>query len=238
MKKIFNKKNLISCCLVLAIVFSIIQLVKSAAPNPGHSWSEVGDEGTEALPVSRGGTGQTSLTANSVILGNDTNPVQLVAPGTAGNVLTSNGTTWQSAAPSLTSGAVVLLYANESGSAIINNNTQEVNLMNWNLNIAKSTYSYYILEAIVNGNSAANVNTNVNFTWRFKENSTALKNFNWRSISSNLMGSGVRSTATLKIIISNAEANENANWIISGQMSNANANIQMQVHSFRVYGVK
>lgn len=50
-------------------------------------------------PVANGGTGQTSLTANNVILGNGTSAVQFVAPGTNGNVLTSNGTTWQSTAP-------------------------------------------------------------------------------------------------------------------------------------------
>ncbi len=52
-----------------------------------------------ALPVANGGTGATSLTANNVILGNGTSAVQTVAPGTAGNVLTSNGTTWQSTTP-------------------------------------------------------------------------------------------------------------------------------------------
>lgn len=53
------------------------------------------------LPVSvaNGGTGVASLSANHVLLGNGTSAVQLVAPGTSGNVLTSNGTTWQSAAP-------------------------------------------------------------------------------------------------------------------------------------------
>lgn len=51
-----------------------------------------------ALPVASGGTGTTSLTANNVILGNGTSAVQVVAPGTNGNVLTSNGTTWVSAA--------------------------------------------------------------------------------------------------------------------------------------------
>jgi hypothetical protein len=54
---------------------------------------------TGTLPVANGGTGATSLTANNVILGNGTSAVQAVAPGTSGNVLTSNGTTWQSTAP-------------------------------------------------------------------------------------------------------------------------------------------
>ena len=53
-----------------------------------------------AISVSSGGTGATSLTANNVLLGNGTNTVQIVAPGTLGNVLTSNGTTWLSSAAS------------------------------------------------------------------------------------------------------------------------------------------
>jgi hypothetical protein len=51
------------------------------------------------VTVAQGGTGATSLTANNVILGNGTSAVQVVAPGSSGNVLTSNGTTWTSAAP-------------------------------------------------------------------------------------------------------------------------------------------
>jgi len=54
------------------------------------------------VTVAQGGTGQTSLTANNVILGNGTSAVQFVAPGANGNVLTSNGTTWTSATPAAT----------------------------------------------------------------------------------------------------------------------------------------
>jgi len=54
---------------------------------------------TGTLPVANGGTGAASLTANNVVLGNGTSAVQVVAPGTAGNVLTSSGgTTWASTA--------------------------------------------------------------------------------------------------------------------------------------------
>jgi hypothetical protein len=52
---------------------------------------------TGTLPVANGGTGVTTLTVNNVLLGNGTSAVQAVAPGTSGNVLTSNGTTWTSA---------------------------------------------------------------------------------------------------------------------------------------------
>ena len=64
------------------------------------------------LSAANGGTGQTSLTANNVLLGNGTSAVQTVAPGSSGNVLTSNGTTWVSAAPG--SGGTVT-YVNLSG---------------------------------------------------------------------------------------------------------------------------
>jgi hypothetical protein len=48
------------------------------------------------VSVANGGTGKANLTLNNVILGNNTGAVLFVAPGTAGNVLTSNGTTWTS----------------------------------------------------------------------------------------------------------------------------------------------
>jgi hypothetical protein len=56
--------------------------------------------GITDLTVADGGTGASSITANSVILGNGTSALSgnLVAPSTSGNVLTSNGTTWTSAA--------------------------------------------------------------------------------------------------------------------------------------------
>jgi hypothetical protein len=59
------------------------------------------------LAVANGGTGLATLTANNVMLGNGTSTPSFVAPSTTGNVLTSNGTTWTSAANNkLTSGTV------------------------------------------------------------------------------------------------------------------------------------
>lgn len=66
---------------------------------------------TTGLGVANGGTGTTTLTANNVILGNGASAVQFVAPGANGNVLTSNGTTWTSAAASAS-----LLGATDSAS--------------------------------------------------------------------------------------------------------------------------
>lgn len=54
---------------------------------------------TGTLPVSNGGTGAATLAANNVLLGNGTGALQVVAPGTNGNVLVSDGTTWVSQAP-------------------------------------------------------------------------------------------------------------------------------------------
>ena len=51
------------------------------------------------LTVANGGTGRANLTLGSVLVGNNTGTVTLVAPGTANNVLTSNGTHWVSQAP-------------------------------------------------------------------------------------------------------------------------------------------
>jgi hypothetical protein len=77
------------------------------------SWGKIGlaTHVNGTLPVANGGTGATSLTTNNVILGNGTSAVQFVAPGTNGNILTSNGTTWVSAAAgggSVPSGSVML----------------------------------------------------------------------------------------------------------------------------------
>jgi hypothetical protein len=54
---------------------------------------------TNPLDVPEGGTGLANLTYGSVLVGNNTGNVTLVAPGTANNVLTSNGTHWISQAP-------------------------------------------------------------------------------------------------------------------------------------------
>jgi hypothetical protein len=75
--------------------------VTVAAGTTGQMWTNGTNfyvVNTIPLPASQGGTGATTLTANNVLLGNGTNPVNFVAPGTNGNVLTSNGTTWASTA--------------------------------------------------------------------------------------------------------------------------------------------
>lgn len=55
--------------------------------------------GITDLAVTDGGTGASTFTANSVVLGNGTSSLagNLVAPGVSGRFLVSNGTTWTSA---------------------------------------------------------------------------------------------------------------------------------------------
>jgi len=50
------------------------------------------------LSVANGGTGASTHTANNVLIGAGTSAITSVAPSTSGNVLTSNGSTWASAA--------------------------------------------------------------------------------------------------------------------------------------------
>jgi hypothetical protein len=68
--------------------------------------------GITDLAVADGGTGSSSLTLNSVLIGNGTSPLLAVAPSTSGNVLTSNGTAWTSAANSaiFASGTVIPFF--------------------------------------------------------------------------------------------------------------------------------
>jgi hypothetical protein len=50
------------------------------------------------LPVASGGSGAATHSANGVLLGAGTGALTTAAPGSSGNVLTSNGTVWASAA--------------------------------------------------------------------------------------------------------------------------------------------
>lgn len=66
--------------------------------------------GITDLAVADGGTGASSFTANNVLLGNGTSAFQTVAPGSSGNVLTSNGTTWTSAAAAAFDAGTLMLF--------------------------------------------------------------------------------------------------------------------------------
>lgn len=75
----------------------------------------------QPLPISSGGTGGATYTLNNVLLGNGTSAFQAVAPGTTGNVLTSNGTTWVS--QSAASGAQGFVTQTNMDTTLLNANT-------------------------------------------------------------------------------------------------------------------
>jgi hypothetical protein len=233
-----NRNIVLAILLVLAVAFSVMRIIFSAPPDPGHGWADIGDNPNDALTVGRGGTGTTSLPLNNVILGNTTGAVKFVAYGTAGNVLTSNGTTWASSA---LTGAVTLLYDDETNSTEYSSTVTETPLKSWVMNISPSLYSSYIIEAEVRGNQGFNPSNgyNVGFNWNFYEDANLKDTVTMRTIGANATGiaTGVSFTQTISAIINNSIP-ASANFILNGQMNNSNAGVTMMALSFRVYGVK
>ena len=78
------------------------------------------------ITAAQGGTNVSSITANAVIIGNGTSSIQTVSPGTAGNVLTSNGTNWISQ----TGGAVTNISSGTSNVAIVSANGNVTSYVN------------------------------------------------------------------------------------------------------------
>ena len=97
--------------------------------------------GITDLTVADGGTGASTITANSVILGNGTSALSgnLVAPSTAGNVLTSNGTTWASTAPATPFSWVV---SDVSSSSSISGGTTSYSITSNTIMVLGTAYSY------------------------------------------------------------------------------------------------
>jgi hypothetical protein len=141
---------------------------------------------TTALAPSQGGTGLATLTANNVVLGNGTSAVQFVAPSTTGNLLTSNGTTWTSAAPPASgvtslngqTGAItnttfdsigscaILVSAQTSDTAVggtIAGSSLRYNLSNLNSGTSGSLAFGFIIQ---NSNTYNGGGTSVSGTWR------------------------------------------------------------------------
>jgi len=79
--------------------------------NNGTNVVEAVTASVTPFAVASGGTGLATLTANNVLIGNGTGNVTFVAPGSTGNVLTSNGSTWTSAAAAAFDSGTVMLFA-------------------------------------------------------------------------------------------------------------------------------
>lgn len=185
-----------------AVTIGTNQVVTLAQPLPvasGGTGSTTGvnlaSSVTGTLPVANGGTGATSLTANNVLLGNGTSAVQVVAPGSSGNVLTSNGTTWQSTAPAGGGSLIYLTAATAASSATVDLETG-----------IGATYDNYIIYF----NNVAPVTEGVNFrfqlkiggTYNFITNGAAWNVYvgnpvqSYNTANGNLLGQGMSSDST------------------------------------------
>lgn len=81
---------------------------------------------TTALTVAQGGTG--AATFSGALIGNGASAFTAVAPGTSGNVLTSNGTAWASAAPVTSPQTPWSSNINAAGFTLFGNSTVSGNL--------------------------------------------------------------------------------------------------------------
>ena len=88
-------------------------LARASAGNLTVEGNELYRAGGTDVPLADGGTGRSTLTANYALLGDGTSAVQMIAPGTSGNLLTSNGSTWASTAPA--AGGAGYFLGNSSG---------------------------------------------------------------------------------------------------------------------------
>ena len=100
----------------------------ASAPSYGAVPLNQGAAVSGQLGVANGGTGASTLTSGSVLVGNGTSAVSLVAPGTSGNVLTSNGSTWTSSAasspaPSLNGGSGSAAAVTAAGGVVLSSIT-------------------------------------------------------------------------------------------------------------------
>ena len=80
-------RNILQTVIILAVlvgIFTLMNYVSAATPNPGHDWSEIGNV---LVTPSQGGTGWASLQANTVLLGNGTTKISTTSTGTNGQVL-------------------------------------------------------------------------------------------------------------------------------------------------------
>jgi len=233
-----NKNVILFLLLACGLAWSIFN-IWSAAPDPGHLWVDIGDNLNDALTVARGGTGATTLTANGVALGNTTGALLLRAPGTTGNVLASNGTTWASSA---LNGLVTLLYSDETDSSVLTNSTTETILKFWVMNIDPALYRFYIWEAEVKA-EVGNVNANVGFVWNFKLNNgtgaNLMKNIFQRQLGSTIadVANGMKTVTTISATSTNS-LGASANLVLTGDPGTAGVTYNMTAQSFRIYGVK
>ena len=81
-------------------VTGTLPIANGGTNSTSTTYCALGSNVSGTLPVANGGTGATTHTANGVLIGEGTSALTTVAPSTSGNILTSDGTDWTSAAAS------------------------------------------------------------------------------------------------------------------------------------------
>jgi hypothetical protein len=153
---------------------------------------------TGTVAVGNGGTGATTLTANNVLLGNGTSAVQAVAPGTTGNVLTSNGTTWTSAAPSGggsttysigdSYGGGIVFYVTSDGQHGLISETQLIS-PNANSSSNSDIYNYSLAQNMISDPNNHSTNGKLYTDWRLPTKSEFARLYAQRALfNSNYQG--------------------------------------------------
>ena len=90
---------------------SALPIASGGTGSTSTTYANLQSNVTGILPVANGGTGATTLNSAAVIIGNGTSAPTFVAPGSSGNVLTSNGTAWTSVAAAAFDSGTVMLFA-------------------------------------------------------------------------------------------------------------------------------
>ena len=116
-----------------ALSFATLPIAGGGTGSTSTTYCSLTANVSGTLPIANGGTGASTFTSNNVLLGNGTSAFQTVAPSTSGNVLTSNGSTWTSAAGA-SGGLVFLQGVTASNDATVNITTG-----------MDSTYETYLL---------------------------------------------------------------------------------------------
>jgi hypothetical protein len=153
---------------------------------------------TGTVAVGNGGTGATTLTENNVLLGNGTSAVQAVAPGTSGNVLTSNGTTWTSTAPSGgesttysigdSYGGGIVFYVTSDGQHGLISETQLIS-PNANSSSNSDIYNYSLAQNMISDPNNHSTNGKLYTDWRLPTKSEFARLYAQRALfNSNYQG--------------------------------------------------
>jgi hypothetical protein len=143
--------------------------------NNGTNVVEAVTASVTPFAVASGGTGLATLTANNVLLGNGTSNVQFVAPGSTGNVLTSNGTTWTSAAAAAFDSGTVMLFAQTTAPTgwTKNTSTGDNSALRVTTGTASTGGSVAFTTAFASQTPSGSVSTSVNNTTATNQATTA-----------------------------------------------------------------